>query len=285
MPIKTLQEIVRERMHECAELVAAEFFPAVRPVYRTKRGVPEHSGTCTLLEIRGDKYLITAAHVIDDYEHWPPLLVGGVGFESVQQIHCSDGSLRATEKPQGDRNKDHYDFAVWKIPEDVAAGLGNVTYITETQVVSDPNVPVGRNYLAMGYPVSRNKHGVNVARKTIVPTTWKYSSTVKEDPTFAKALGVSGTTHCFLKYNREHSRNDRGEEVTAISARGLSGGPLMDLGYLGAPENLDAAKKCEARLAGILIECHDDHEAIVALRIGVVLRAAGILTETSGHSR
>jgi hypothetical protein len=41
MAVKTKEEMVREQMDECAELVAAEFFPAVRPVYRTKRGLKE----------------------------------------------------------------------------------------------------------------------------------------------------------------------------------------------------------------------------------------------------
>jgi|SRR5208337_4112732 len=77
MAVKTKEEMVRERMDECAELVAAEFFPSVRPVYRTKRGLPEHSATCTLLEIHGNKYLITAAHVIDDNEHSSPYWLAG----------------------------------------------------------------------------------------------------------------------------------------------------------------------------------------------------------------
>jgi hypothetical protein len=91
MAVKKKEEMVRERMDECAELVAAELFPAVRPVYRTKRGLPEHSATCTLLEIQGNKYLITAAHVIDDNEHSSPLLVGGVGPYTVPRSTARSG--------------------------------------------------------------------------------------------------------------------------------------------------------------------------------------------------
>jgi hypothetical protein len=162
------------------------------------------------------------------------------------------------------------------VPEDFVNALGNVKYIRATELVDDRTVPAGRNYLAMGYPCSKNKKSVYVAKKTIVPTTWKYSSTVKNDPKLAKELGVSGADHFFLEYNRKHSRNANGEIVNSIAAQGLSSGPLMDLGYVGASENLQAGKKCEARLAGILIECPDDYEAIVAVKIGLVLRRVGI---------
>jgi hypothetical protein len=55
-----------ERFHERVESLSAKFLPAVRPIYGgTKDGLPVHIGTCTLLKIGADRYLITAAHVID----------------------------------------------------------------------------------------------------------------------------------------------------------------------------------------------------------------------------
>jgi hypothetical protein len=60
------REIGLQRFHECVESLSATFLPAVRPMYgATKHGLPVQIGTCTLLKIKGERYLITAAHVID----------------------------------------------------------------------------------------------------------------------------------------------------------------------------------------------------------------------------
>jgi hypothetical protein len=66
-------EVTRLALQECTESTAAHFFPAVRPVYLRKGdAVPQHIATCTLLDASGAKYLMTAAHVIDDRKQWVP---------------------------------------------------------------------------------------------------------------------------------------------------------------------------------------------------------------------
>src|SRR5216683_6517479 len=131
--VKSMNEIVRERLAECTESVSAQFLPAIRPVYGVKRARPDQIGSCTLIAIRDAKYLLTAAHVIDEREH-SPLYVGG---SDLIELELEKGSFWSTKKPGNDRQKDHYDFVVWKMPDDFTARLGNVAYIPSTQLVAE----------------------------------------------------------------------------------------------------------------------------------------------------
>ena len=64
--IKTVNEIVLERMNECVEVLVRKFMNSVRPIYgSTEHGKPYHIGSCVLIEIDKKKYLVTAGHVID----------------------------------------------------------------------------------------------------------------------------------------------------------------------------------------------------------------------------
>jgi hypothetical protein len=82
--VKSSKEVVRDRIHalvrgwmkEAVTAAVAEFRSAIRPIYgSTERGLARHIGSCTLLEMRGARLLMTAAHVIDENNRFPQLLV------------------------------------------------------------------------------------------------------------------------------------------------------------------------------------------------------------------
>jgi hypothetical protein len=131
--IKTIQEITRERMDEYSESVSAKFLPAVRPIYgSTGKARPEHIGTCTLLHLGEDKYLVTAAHVIDhNTDNDTTLYLGGAPGQALIEI---DADFSATGKPGNNREKDHYDFAIWKMPQQVIDALGDVRYLEDRDI-------------------------------------------------------------------------------------------------------------------------------------------------------
>ena len=272
-------EVSRLVLQECTDSIAARFFAAVRPIYlRKNNGVPRHIATSTLLEVSGAKYLITAAHVIDDSKRGS-LLAGGdtdlVYLPISQPFWISPGSAEM-------RDADHLDYFIWRLPSDVVEALGNVQYIREAQIADSEEEIHDRNFLALGYPYSKNKK-VDVSRRSITPTRFPFSSLVHEKPELAKELGVSGRDHLFLDYSPKHSKNDKGQIVNSVAVTGMSGGPLIDMGIVAQyvakrvvhPER---EPHYEGRLAGLLIECRDKHGAIVAVRISLILKAAGLLS-------
>jgi hypothetical protein len=270
--IKSIPEIVRERMDECVESLSAKFLPAVRPIYgSTEQGLPNHIGTCTLLHIDDDRYLVTAAHVIDNNEY-TSLYLGGAPGRDLIEIKAD---FLVTSKPDNDRKKDPYDFAVWKLPQDVVTALGDVRYFEQAEIADNRILPAGRNYLALGYPNSKNKK-LNIWNKTVELVAWKYSALVKPNQQLAQKLGISGRDHLFLDFDSRHSKDAAGKIINSVKPRGASGGPLIDMGFIAKPENLAPDRQLTGHLAGILIENQDRDKAIVAVKIGLVLSRVGI---------
>ena len=83
-------------------------------------------------------------------------------------------------------------------------------------------------------------------------------------------MRVSGAEHLFLKFQKRAFSANRTSENT-FGPRGLSGGPLFDLGDFTGPAIYAQQKKRSARLSGMIIEHHNDHDALVAVRIGPIV--------------
>src|SRR5450759_4511530 len=75
--IKSVNEIVREYVESAVNSAKKKYNRAVMPIYgQDEMERLYHIGTCFLLEYRHEKYLITAAHVIDDSEKTPLRVMG-----------------------------------------------------------------------------------------------------------------------------------------------------------------------------------------------------------------
>jgi hypothetical protein len=176
-------------------------------------------GSCLLLVIDEVKYVVTAAHIVD----WLPtnsLYVGGrVGGALVQIV----GDVNSTLAPYGNRRRDKWDFAFWPLPAAAAAALGSLRFVNAGDVSQNRVSTVNRLYMAMGYPISRNKRGVDKARRKIKTVLRKYSSKVIELPKLVAELQVSGDAHFFLQFEKR-SQDASGARVTTFNPVGLSGG-------------------------------------------------------------
>jgi len=65
--IKSIKEIVREQLNAGKSVAVKKYRDAVLPIYGVeKNGRPSLVGTYFILEDKSEKYLITAAHVIDE---------------------------------------------------------------------------------------------------------------------------------------------------------------------------------------------------------------------------
>jgi hypothetical protein len=162
------------------------------------------------------------------------------------------------------------------MPDDFTARLGNVAYIPSTRLVAEDRMTTAHhNYVALGYPNSRNKK-LDYLNKRVLPVAWKYSSMVKPNAELAGTLGISGQDHLFLDFDRPHSKDADGHVVNSVRVRGASGGALIDMGVIARADNIERGAKCDGRLAGILIEQPPSHKAIVALKIAFVFRRIGV---------
>jgi hypothetical protein len=109
--------------------VGEQFLSAVQPIYTIKASeIPDQDGSCVLVQVGGLRYALTAEHIVDQLPSRRLYIGGQNAFVEIT------GECLATPKPDGDRNKDHYDFAIWPVPPDAALRLGGVSFIRSRQI-------------------------------------------------------------------------------------------------------------------------------------------------------
>lgn len=261
-------------MRECATQAAEDFADSVRPIYRSSDAsdkLPEHIGSCILLDIDGTKVVSTAAHIADDIEKGATLFVAAP--PRPQLVPIFGGNIKVTTAPQKDRNLDHFDCAFWRVPDDVVEDLGTANFLG-TLRLSHNRAPLERRYFtALGYAVSRNKDGVDHVQRSIAIIPSMHTSNAVPELALAKKLGGASDEHIFVRFEKRAQDVD-GATVNTFHPRGFSGGALLDLGDFTSPAIYAGSTRQRALLSGMMIEYHPKHRAIVAVKIGPI--ASGI---------
>jgi hypothetical protein len=262
--IKTAKEIIRRLIEDGANAASEKYRDAVRPIYGHDRKFGLcHIGSCFILEYKQQKYLITAAHVVDEAENTTLAIGGSHQLVTVEGVFC------VTEAPNGVRDNDHYDFAWRRITDEFYNSLGNVGLIKDSEISQKLPQLRGRVYLGLGYPCSKNKPSRS-SGSALKPRKARYYASWREMRELYDELGVSGDDHIAIERKRQ-SRSDEGNMVNSIGPKGMSGGPLIDLGRMASIEEITRGSTRPAKLAGMLIEHHKKHGAIVSVRIDLIV--------------
>ncbi len=263
--VKTVNEIVLERMNECVDILGKEYLKSVRPIYgSTQHGNPDHIGSCILIKINKTPYLITAAHVIDHNKD-TTLYIGGES--DLIQI---EAEALITKPNTGNRDDDKLDFSILLLSSNFIKKLGAVTFIDESSFINT-SLPNKGLYLALGFPNSKNKNTRNVENK-VSQNPFVYSSTLNTDSEAFIKVGANESYHYLLQFGK-YSKNENDKKVNSIGPKGVSGGGLFLIEDMGSPESYRANAKCSGKLAGILIENHKNQKVIMATKISVVIDA------------
>jgi len=266
--IQTLDDVVNRRIQECHETIGNRYHRSVRPVFASIDGTrPEFLGSCILISFSDQKFVVTAAHIIDWCDKHALHIGGTVGTQPVQML----GTIHHTSSPRG-RPLDKVDAAFWNITDDAARQLGEVEFISETHFCYNRVNPTGRLYMALGYPLSRNKGSIDHENQGVSPKAWRYTGPADDIPDIPHELGFSSDRHLFLKFDKHSSTLD-GSKVSSINPKGVSGGALIDLGNFSEISTYEQGKECDGRLAGMIIEKNKKYKALVAIKIEVVIRA------------
>jgi hypothetical protein len=267
--IETLEVAMRRAIHERSTTARQALLPSVRPIVASVYGArPRPLGTCMLFEIDGRRFAVTAAHVLDEMPDYALHIIGTARTEPVQ----IRGKILQSAEPPGGRPRDKIDVGYWEMSPEASRQLGKVRFLTAEDCSLNRVNVVGRQYMAMGFPYSRNARRINHARRTITPTIRTYTAEVVEHPALATELGVLGDQHFFLDFKSTSFLADE-SRANSFAPTGMSGGPLVDLGDFGAVVENYGPERRATKVAGMLIEWHKAHDAIVALKIEHVVRA------------
>jgi hypothetical protein len=269
--IETLEQAEARRVQECSLAGARAFQTSVRPIYANSAAdpKPQHIGSCLLLDIDGRPVVSTAAHITDALSERMSLYVGGT--KGTRPVPVLEVRIKATTAPSANRRLDHLDCAFWQPPDAAVADMGAVEFLNASRISHNRGVIENRIYTGMGYAVSKNKKGISQAARSISNRLSMYTGSVEKLPALATELGVSGDEHLFLRFGKYAFTAD-GRRVNAFCPIGLSGGALLDLGDFTSPAAYAADAAQSVKLAGMLIENKIKHGALVAVKIGPIVR-------------
>jgi hypothetical protein len=249
----------RKLLNSATKSAMDRFGPAIYPIYAFREYSPEFIGTCFGIAYRGRKFLVTAAHVMDNHRE-AQLAVGvSTGMYSIV------GDFFTVKTPQVGRDEDPFDFAWQELNSEDAKNFE----VIASDDIDISNVPPSdkKAYTAIGYPLSKNKkiRPNERQQRNITPKRVQYSDFRVDAVEYFKHRGMTLETHIAIKRDNRAIDAD-GREGNTIGLKGMSGGPLIDIG-LRAPDGQLSPQK----VAGILIEHNDKETIIVAVRLGLVL--------------
>lgn len=228
------------------------------------RRFPVSAGSGTLIQLGSRRFLITAAHVIDAAKHTS--LYAGINGVLVEV----DGTAFVTASD--DRDKDLFDFAFMELEGKLAQACERLNFIGKEHFFYGSFEPELTVYMALGYPRSKNKKR-DLPGKKVRNRRWSF--TTRKAMAFDHGrVGTDPRTHIPVMFVRNRVVDDTSSRVNPISPRGLSGGPLLQLGNAGSPSYYQRAS-IPALVSGILIENRDDERAVLAVRIRIVLIEIG----------
>lgn len=269
--IELLHEAEQRRMRECATQAGADFVDSVLAIYRSNDGSerrPEHIGSCILLDVDGTPVVATAAHIVDNIPEGATLFVASPARP--QLLAVVGGYIKTTPKPRKGRDFDHSDSAYWQMPEDVVEILGRANFLGPSRLSHNRAPQERRYYTALGYAVERNADGVDHEQRTITFTPSMHTSNAVSEPKLTRRLNSPNDQHIIVRFAKSAQDAD-GVETKTFYPEGLSGGALLDLGDFTSYDIYAGDTKHRARLAGVLIEYHEDRQALVAVKIGPIV--------------
>jgi hypothetical protein len=97
-----------------------------------------------------------------------------------------------------------------------------------------------------------------------------HTSSAVSEPKLTRRLKSPGDQHIFVRFAK-YAQDADGVETETFHPEGLSGGALLDLGDFTSYDIYAGDTKHRARLAGVIIEYHEDRQALVAVKIGPIV--------------
>ncbi len=277
--IKTVSELTLERMDKCSDALAKKYLLSVRAIYgATENGKPDHIGSCVLLDYHGEKILVTAAHVIDEND-FTSLYISGENKLVQIVVSCL-----ITAKPNNDRDKDKFDFAVLPISDELASNLGDVYFIPESNWELHDLPAKDRYCLALGFPNSRNKK-IDAARNIVKLEPFVYTSTLKSDPELFEEIEFSIADHYLLDFCSKHSKDSSNKITNSIRPKGVSGGGLFLIEDMANPDSYRPEAECSGKFLGILIEQRKNKKVLVFTKISTIKKALTLRSSGTAQKR
>ncbi len=251
-------------------LIYEKFNKSIRPIFvLLDNGRIEQVGTATLLKINGVRLLVTAAHVFDHFEN------GKLLISLADKIQFLHPIFYISEKISGERRLDKLDFAIQKMDSDWYGHIDEQEFIEEEDIVSQV-IPIADGpHMCIGYPNSKNKKTHKLKVNEIVKLNiLSYTGHSCLDPEVYTRVGCDRESHILVQYSEKIRYDSKLRKTGAISAQGLSGGPVVMMGI-----HQDADKMFNSQALGIVIEFKKREQVLICVRFSEIFKRISLLLD------
>ncbi len=270
---------LRAEVEQTAPAVARSLFKHNRLIYRCDPDKRLHPcGTGLLFGAGALRFLITAAHVLDDnFFRSETEFCDLVTYGQRQPVILKGESFR-TAIPNGrTREDDLLDVGFIGLDAEIVAQIGEDRFLSPANVDLNDTGEFPALYGALGYPVGQNQTIEPDDNSQIKPCAFSYTAQLRSAQEHEQ-LGISTASHLLLAASNNKSRRAGGMKAKIPDLRGMSGGGLWRYTEYGQVPKTKAP--C---LLGVLIEHRRKTGNILAARMGLVFEGLrGVYPELNG---
>lgn len=265
-----LNRIFRKAMEANPEIDIFDIFaPYLRrpeasicPIFREdEEGRPEQYGSGVLIQIADLYFMLSAAHVFDDFKERAILIPGQ---ESLVEIY---GAYSTTPLPSsGSRKDDHFDMGYFHLNSKQRSDLDDsLLFLDERDCDPMDETTDGDAYTLIGYQSALSESTSNTAKTDIS----RIACSGVKDHRYQK-LGLDPKNHILVQYRMKKGMSYK----TMIQGKkhdfsGMSGGGV----FAWSKKFPDPKAIAQPHLVGIITEYSEYHNVFIATRLNHVLSA------------
>ena len=220
-------------------------------LFKHVAGEGDHYGSGVLPQVDGTRFLVTAAHVSDEFfcERWKQIFFGTPdGDELIPVITVR--YARSKKRIDPNREDDPLDLAVYELRPDIADRLSAfMRFVTLSDLALDPDKLRDGRYLALGYPgfrAEKDEMDQTVEAQILSYFTRLYD--MERNP----APNISPADHLVLDVNRTDEPEGAGDRLDLDQTGGISGGGMWRL--LDENQPIESLDWRQAKLAAIITD-------------------------------
>lgn len=229
------------------------FRPALIPLFTHRRKRPELVGTAIAVATKPERLLLTAAHVIREFEGDTIFTPSGYGWAEIE-----GQAITASTTGYKSEDDDRVDAGAIVLTNESSSKLNH--FLDPSLILQ--SIALGERdwFILAGFPCSKVKY--QFPMRSVGPRALPVIAKSIEHTEYGKYRAEVGN-HVVIEFDHKRAVQ-AGKRVTAPSVRGVSGGML-----LWTPGITDPSRVAETKLAGIFIEWPSPARVLISTHVGI----------------
>jgi hypothetical protein len=223
-------------------------------LFKHVSGKSDHYASGVLLQVDATRFLVTAAHVSDEFfcEQWKQIFFGTPSEDDLIPV-ITVNYARSKKRTDPNREDDRLDLAVLELRPDIADKLsGFMRFATLSDLELNPDKLKDGRYLVMGYPEFRTEK--DVIEQRIIAEVLPYFTGLYDmqgDP----PPNIIPADHLVLGVNCEHEAGSVWYGLNLDETHGISGGGMWRI--LDEEQPVESLDWRQAKLVAIVTDRSD----------------------------